>query len=879
MAAAILRGPRAHPPIVVQLHIENGSLAGTVVPLDRNQAVTIGSDPSCQVRLADPGVAAQHAVVKALKAEGFGIKALAPGLRIGGRETEAAPLAEGDRIEVGTVRLRYGSAAGKQSSTGAPTIRGFRILGELGRGGMGMVYRAEQVSLHREVALKVLSRELTKDPAFVAKFVAEARSAAKLQHPNVVQVFDVEQDGDTYYYAMELMHHGSLESWLRKHGRMPAERALQVVADAAAGLAYAESLRITHRDIKPDNLMLDQHEVVKIADLGLARSDGETEEKVAGTPHFMAPEQVLRKPVDHRTDLYALGCTFYRLVTGRTVFQGATTKDILRAQVKDAPEAPHKLQSDVPVAVSTIVLKLLQKEPADRYQSASELLADIQDLLAPKARKGLWIGLSAAAVVVAGTAIWYAATREPETVVVDKYRDNPEAARLAQENEQLKADARELRARVALLETRASGRKGDELAAELDAVAKLHEGTTAAKEASEAAAVTRATEAARRDASQRKEAAVAEAMQSLTPKVDAAVAAGEWAKALELLAAPAPEAVRGLDEFDASRRVLADRVAAAARARVDAVTKPVQEARQARDAAALATALPALQALLAEDSPLPRELLGDREELVELARSSVGALAELQDENLSRAWAEFAKGAARTDGLKGHLGKTALADAARAARSLAETLGDETAAAHARNLAEAMQQADALAAALATQVRSGKFTLQRGADTIIVNGIDWAAGTWTWVDATRKGAKEQSGRLEELDGTQWTMLAEQATEAVPGQREAFLTFVLLGRHLPAATKYLGGFDKASPDGGTGAGGYPLGTEGLAELTSRELPPAEEPWRNAARAELAATALLVRGLRAISEQRNLTASKHFERLLSDHPHSLAVVVMP
>ena len=863
----------------MQLHIENGSRAGTIVPLDRNQAVTIGSDPSCQVRLAEAGVAAQHAVVKALKGEGFGIKALAPGLRIGGRETEAAPLAEGDMIEVGTVRMRYASAAGRQATSGAPTIRGFRVLGELGRGGMGMVYRAEQVSLHREVALKVLSRELTKDPAFVAKFVAEARSAAKLQHPNVVQVFDVEQDGETYYYAMELMHHGSLESWLRKHGRMPAERALQVVADAAAGLAYAESLRITHRDIKPDNLMLDQHEVVKIADLGLARSDGETEEKVAGTPHFMAPEQVLRKPLDHRTDLYALGCTFYRLVTGRTVFQGATTKDILRAQVKDAPEPPHKVQPDVPVAVSTIVLKLLQKEPADRYQSANELLADIQDLLAPKARKGLWIGLSAAAVVVAGTAIWYAATREPETVVVDKYRDNPEAARLAKENEELKAGARELQARVALLEARASGRKGDELAADLDAVAKLHEGTAAAREAAEVAAVTRATEAARRDAAQRKESAVAEAMQALTPKVNAAVEAGEWAKALELLAAPAPEAVRGLDEYEAALRVLGDRVAAAARARVDAATKPVLEARQARDAAALAAALPALESLLADNGPLPSALLGDREELQRLAQSSAGALAELRDEKLTRAWTEFAKGAARTDGLKGHLVKAALADAARAARSIAETLGDEAAATHARNLAEAMQQASTFATALASQARSSKLALQRGAENLSVHAVDWAAGTWTWVDAARKGAKEQSAKLEELDGAQWTTLAEQVNESVPGQREAFLTFVLLGRHLPAATGYLGGFDKAAPDGGTGAKGYPLGTEGLAELTSRELPPAEEPWRNAARAELAATATLVKGLRALSEQRNLAASKHFERLLSDHPHSLAVIALP
>jgi len=863
----------------VQLLIENGTLAGTVVPLDRNQAVTLGSDPSCQVRLEGPGIAAQHAVVKALKGEGFGIKALAPGLRIGGRETEAAPLAEGDVVEIGPVRLRYGAAAAVGATRSGPTIRGFRILGELGRGGMGMVYRAEQVSLNRQVALKVLSRELTKDPAFVAKFVAEARAAAKLQHPNVVQVFDVEHDGETYYYAMELMHHGSLESWLRKHGRMPVERALQVVADAAAGLAYAESLRITHRDIKPDNLMLDQHEVVKIADLGLARSDGETEERLAGTPHFMAPEQVLRKPVDHRTDLYALGCTFYRLVTGRTVFQGATTKDILRAQVKDAPEPPHKVQPEVPAAVGAIVLKLLQKEPADRYQSASELLADIQQLLAPPARKGLWIGLSAAAVLVAGTAIWYAATREPETVVVDKYRDNPEAARLAKENEQLKVDTRELQARVALLEAKASGRKGDELAADLEAVAKQHEGTAAGKDAAETAVVTRATEAARRDASQRRLAAVQEAMQVLAPEVEKAVAASEWSKALELLARPAPEVVRDNNDFDAARRALAEKVAAAARAQVEAVRRPLLDARQARDPGALEAALPALEKLLADDGPIPRELLGDREELASLASSSAAALAELRNEKLTAAWTAFAQGVAQTDGLSAHLGRTALADAAKSAGSLAQILGDPAATAHATNLAAGLGHAAAFASAIAAQAKSGKLVLQRGSEVLTVTALDWGAATWSAVDGARRGAKEQAGRLAELDGAQWTALADQVQETTSGQREAFLTFVLLGKHLPAAGSYLRGFDRAAPDAGTGAKGYALGTEGLTELTARELPPAEEAWRNTVRAELAATALLVKGLRALSEQRNLAASKHFERLIAEHPHSLAVVALP
>jgi len=405
----------------VRLTVETGPLAGTVISLDRDQPAVLGSGPECAIRVQEAGVQPQHAVVKALKDQGFGLKALGPGVRVNGASIEATPLKDGDIIELGTTRIAFGQV----QKRGLPKVGGYRILDELGRGGMGTVYRAEQVSLHREVALKVLTHELTKDPTFVAKFVAEARAAAKLQHPNVVQVFDVEHDGDTYYIAMELMHDGSLEDWLKQNGAMPVDRALRVVADAAAGLAYAESLDIVHRDIKPDNLMLDQHGAVKIADLGLARTEAETEEKMIGTPHFMAPEQVLRKAVDHRTDLYALGCTFYRLVTGRTPFRGTTVKDILRAQVKDAAEPAHKANPAVPAEVSAIIQKLMAKEPGDRFQTANELLEQLDLLLQPPHKKGLWIGLAAAAVLVASGAIYWAVNKPKEQTIVEKYRDIP----------------------------------------------------------------------------------------------------------------------------------------------------------------------------------------------------------------------------------------------------------------------------------------------------------------------------------------------------------------------------------------------------------------------------------------------------------------------
>ncbi|MDO8348826.1 MAG: FHA domain-containing serine/threonine-protein kinase, partial [Planctomycetota bacterium] len=463
----------------MRLTVETGPLAGTVVFLDRDQPAVLGSGADCAIRVQEAGVQPQHAVVKALKDQGFGVKALAPGVRVNGAAIEASPLKDGDVIELGTTRIAFGQV----QKRGLPRVGGYRILDELGRGGMGTVYRAEQVSLHREVALKVLTHELTKDPAFVAKFVAEARAAAKLQHPNVVQVFDVEHDGDTYFIAMELMHDGSLEDWLKQNGAMPVDRALRVVADAAAGLAYAESLDIVHRDIKPDNLMLDQHGAVKIADLGLARTEAETEEKMIGTPHFMAPEQVLRKTVDHRTDLYALGCTFYRLVTGRTPFRGTTVKDILRAQVKDEAEPAHKARPDIPAEVSAIIQKLMAKEPNDRFQTANELLEQLQVLLQPPAKKGLWIALAAAGVLVASGAIYWAVNKPKDIETRTEYLNNPEAARLAKENDQLKDEARQAQATIAVLQARLAGLPELELAQVLDRLAGEHAGTRAAADA------------------------------------------------------------------------------------------------------------------------------------------------------------------------------------------------------------------------------------------------------------------------------------------------------------------------------------------------------------------------------------------------------------
>jgi hypothetical protein len=515
----------------VRLTVETGPLAGTVIPLDRERPTVLGSGEDCAVRIREAGVQPQHAVVKALKDQGFGIKALAAGLRVNGAAIEATPLADGDVIELGTTRIAFG----ERQEEGLPTIAGYRLIEELGRGGMGTVYRAEQVSLHRQVALKVLGSNLTRDPAFVARFVAEARAAAKLQHPNVVQVFDVDQYGDRYYISMELMHDGSLEDQLKQQGRLDVDRALQVVADAAAGLAYAESLGIVHRDIKPDNLMLDQHGQVKIADLGLASSTAEIEQKAIGTPHFMAPEQVLKKELDHRTDLYALGCTFYRLVTGKTPFRGQTVRDILRAQVKDEPEPANKANPQVSAEVAAIIARLLQKDPAQRYQTANELLDEIEVLRRPKVRRGLWMGLAAAAVLVAGGAIYWAVTKPKEKEIVERIYDDPEKQEFADRIKVLEGEKAEDQATIALLRARLSGLTGEDLALAFDAVANEHAGRAAAKDAAERAATARAEVAAAATALERRRARIAEHVAARRRATLMPLDAGDFAAALRQL--------------------------------------------------------------------------------------------------------------------------------------------------------------------------------------------------------------------------------------------------------------------------------------------------------------------------------------------------------
>ena len=857
----------------MRLTVETGPLAGTVVDLDRDHPTVLGRGEQCAIRVQEAGVEERHAVVKALKGTGFGIKALGRGLRVNGAEVEATPLQDGDVIELGTTRIAYGQT----QQTGLPQIAGYRILDVLGKGGMGIVYRAEQVSLHREVALKVLNHEQTRDPEFVSEFVAEARAAAKLQHPNVVSVFDVENDGSTYYYAMELMHDGSCEDWLKQNGAMPVDHALRVIADAAAGLAYAESLGIVHRDIKPDNLMLDQHGAVKIADLGLASTAETHDDRAIGTPHFMAPEQVLKKEVDHRTDLYALGCTFYRLVTGKTPFRGQTVKDILRAQVKEEAEPAHKANAEVPTEVSAIIQQLMAKAPSDRYQTANDLLEELQAMLQPPAKRGLWIGLSAAAVLIAGGAIWWAATRPDKEIVREVKYDDPEKQQFADRIVELEAEAKKSRATIALLTTRLSDLSGEAMAQALDRVAAEHATTPAAAEAEQRAQTIRQNVEREAREQEARRGRIAEHLATMRRATLQPLEAGNFAAALNALDQQ-PAADLAGEQLTGGIDKLRNEILEQARARLRELQTPIATARDAADEEQLQLAIAALDQGLQQQSFWPQELAAETSAASDELAAARTALVALQRERVDSVWSSY-RGLLQDAELKQVLTNLRFDLASEQVLAFADAAAAQQAADRARGLAKVLQQAEAFCQSVvgAAGASDGMLQVEIGAQAMHVLGWDRDQRQLTLRDPTKRGRKEIPHAVADLSLAQWQQLAKQV-DAPNGCRSCFLGMIALAQHADAATAFLAKLQLDDDTSGTGDGAYPQGGGDFDQLLS-QLPDGEESWQNVIRDELQAGLRLAAGLRALSERRNLAAAGHLEKLLDEHPHSMLVCVLP
>jgi tetratricopeptide (TPR) repeat protein len=258
----------------------------------------------------------------------------------------------------------------------------YQIVGELGRGGMGIVYKAKDTVLDRLVAYKVLPDALKENPQALKNFLREAKSAAQLNHPNIVTVYDAgEQDG-RYYIAMEFVDGNTLKEIVRRRGAIASGGVLHVLVQMCEALAYAHDKKIVHRDIKTANAMWTRDRKAKIMDFGLAKIVEEVRNHttlVSGTPYYMSPEQTLGRNVDYRTDIYSLGVTLFELATGRLPF---TEGNIPYHHVHTPPPDAREVKADVPALVAETIGRCLRKDPGERYQSVREILAEVRAAMA-----------------------------------------------------------------------------------------------------------------------------------------------------------------------------------------------------------------------------------------------------------------------------------------------------------------------------------------------------------------------------------------------------------------------------------------------------------------------------------------------------------------
>jgi hypothetical protein len=317
-------------------------------------------------------------------------EAIPPGARTGSGARDATRVGEGSGDDVVP-----------------PALGGYTIVKLLGKGGMGAVYLARQVSLDRNVALKVMNARAASDPTFIARFTREAYAAAQLVHHNIVQIYDIGEEQGMPFFSMEFVRGENLAQVTGQQGKLDPEEAVGYVLQAARGLKFAHDQGMVHRDIKPDNLMLNDQGIVKVADLGLVKTAGLTAAEdqpggdrppsltglssvpdvttvgaAMGTPLYMAPEQGRNAAaVDQRADIYSLGCTLYVMLTGRPPFTGKTPLEVMTKHLTEPVIPPEAIVKRVPKELSAILLKMLAKKPEDRYADLAAVIADLEKFL------------------------------------------------------------------------------------------------------------------------------------------------------------------------------------------------------------------------------------------------------------------------------------------------------------------------------------------------------------------------------------------------------------------------------------------------------------------------------------------------------------------
>ncbi|HYG76947.1 MAG TPA: serine/threonine-protein kinase [Planctomycetota bacterium] len=269
-------------------------------------------------------------------------------------------------------------------------VKGYKITQVMGEGSMGIVYRAHQISMDRTVALKVLPEDKTKDQRFVEEFLAEARNAGRLNHPNLIRVHEVGKSGDTYYYSMEYVEGQRLDEWMDEceGGRLDPKQAVNVFIQVAQALDYGFRAGVIHREIRPNTIMVNEDGQAKLADLGLT-NDEQTRFLDGENAYYVSPEQVQGGNVDTRTDIYCLGCCLFHCLTGELPFEGGAPKEVLNRRLNEPTPDPREYNPAISPELSRIVMRMMARTPAERFQAPAEVADALKRVTfaAPPAQK------------------------------------------------------------------------------------------------------------------------------------------------------------------------------------------------------------------------------------------------------------------------------------------------------------------------------------------------------------------------------------------------------------------------------------------------------------------------------------------------------------
>jgi len=272
----------------------------------------------------------------------------------------------------------------KELSTGSTFAGRYQIIEELGKGGMGMVYKAHDTEIKEKIALKLLKPEIAADEKTIERFRNELKFARKIAHRNICRMYDLNEEEGTQYITMEYVPGEDLKSTIRRIGQLPIAKSISIAKQICEGLAEAHQLGVVHRDLKPQNIMIDKEGNVRIMDFGIARSleaKGITEAgMIIGTPEYMSPEQVEGKEADQRSDIYMLGVILYEMVTGKVPFEGDTTLSIALKHKTEEPLDPREINAQIQEDLSRLILKCMEKDKKRRYQRAKELLSELSKI-------------------------------------------------------------------------------------------------------------------------------------------------------------------------------------------------------------------------------------------------------------------------------------------------------------------------------------------------------------------------------------------------------------------------------------------------------------------------------------------------------------------